>query len=90
MRWREKALLHMRMDRALSTEDTIMAARAEESNRSTGKDDEPRPEPRPEPRSEARRRAAVYLDLWERHLCITAAHGAAPALPRRRGACPGR
>ncbi|HMQ94080.1 MAG TPA: hypothetical protein PKA33_16550 [Amaricoccus sp.] len=37
--------------------------------------------------SVARRRAARYLDLWERHLALCALHGPAPApRPGRTGA----
>jgi hypothetical protein len=57
----------MRMGACLPTDDAIMAARTDEWTQA--------PEEEAEPRPEARRRAAAYLDLWERQLCITAARG---------------
>lgn len=34
-----------------------------------------------DPRQTERRRAAAYLDLWERHVTLTALHSKCPPIP---------
>jgi hypothetical protein len=46
---------------------------------------DPSREHAPAPGSEARRRAAAYLDLWERQLAQTASEGLAQPRPRAGG-----
>lgn len=46
---------------------------------------DPSREPASAPGSEARRRAAAYLDLWERQLAQTASEGVVQPRPRASG-----